>query len=159
MTHTLIFKFYFKIESEYYMIKFYEIPEKTIAIRFYNEEQFDQLMDYFKTYGYQFGIGNSSFQEMKQNWYSFSNQEENHWISLDSSKSYCKENYISYGKGFKYTLYDFNEINFSYDKEFQWSHFTYKGIHLSYEDMQIISDHFESIKKMKETTTENEQER
>ena len=144
------------------MIKFYEIPEKTIAIRFYNEKQFDQLMDYLKTYGYQYGIGNSSFQEIKQNWYSFSNQEKYHFISLDSSKSCCKENYISYGKGFKYALYDFNAIDFSYDKEFQLDHYIYKGIHLSYEDMQIIGKHFEFIKAKKEENenkNENENER
>lgn len=98
-------------------IKFYDIKETEIAIHFNTQAQLEKLVDYLKAYGYDYGTGK---QDIPLNYIDNIKAlgiryfgEDNKYLTLDRSKKYHPRNYVSCGRGYKATLYNFNDIDWN----------------------------------------------
>lgn len=98
-------------------IKFCDIKEAEIAINFTTQTQLERLVDYLKAYGYDYGTGNQEYpinfidniKELGIGYFG----EDNRYLTLDRSKRHHPRNYVSCGKGYKATLYDFKDIDWN----------------------------------------------
>ena len=92
------------------MINFNDITESHIAIHLNSNEEIHKLVDILDSYGYEYGTNGNSLQELKH--YRMAYCDWNAWFSLDRSKQYYDKNFVSFGKGYRDTLYEFNGIEF-----------------------------------------------
>ena len=90
--------------------KFFDIPEKEIAIGFKNKKQLKDLIDKLKSLDYKLGTNNSSLDELLY-YYRKPWDDSFEYISLDRSKTHCPYNYVSYGIGYEDKVYYYNDID------------------------------------------------
>jgi len=91
-------------------ISFIKIKEPNIAIHFNSKKELDMLIDYLDEYGYEFGTGGSSVQEIKD--YTVAHFSGSNYLSLTRDKA--RNNYVSCGLGYQDKKYEFSEIDFGF---------------------------------------------
>lgn len=99
-------------------ILFSAITFSKIAIHFKTQKELEDIVDYLKNLGYQYGTGKSNDMDaIKDLGVHYFGKEEERWISLDRSKKYCSNNFCSCGKGFDAVQYEYKDIEWGQVKE------------------------------------------
>ena len=94
-------------------VRFCDIKEKEIAIRFHTQKQLESLVDHLINLGYDYGTGGGSLSEVKYKRLDYFGGVDNQALSLDRSCSYHPRPFASCGVGYKDTMYDYKDIDWS----------------------------------------------
>lgn len=92
------------------MIKFKDIKDNYIAIKFENSFELSKLVNYLKKHNYDYGTGNGDICEVSD-CLGMKYFGDNKFLSLDRSRQHHPRDYISCGRGYKDVYYKFSEID------------------------------------------------
>lgn len=94
-------------------VRFCDIKEKEIAIRFHSQKQLENLVDHLMNLGYDYGTGGKSVSEIKYLRLDYFGGVSGQALSLDRSCTYHPRPFASCGIGYKDTMYDYKDIDWS----------------------------------------------
>ena len=94
-------------------VRFCDIREVEIAIRFHTQKQLESLVDHLMNLGYDYGTGGGSLSEVKHKRLEYFGGVGNQALSLDRGCTYHPRPFASCGVGYKDTIYDYKDIDWS----------------------------------------------
>lgn len=102
-----------KYHSDTRIIKFTDIKEENISIHFNTHLELQKLIDYLKILEYVYGTGSDNdLGEIKRYNLSYFTKN-NQYLSLDRSKRHSSRKFVSCGRGYKDTCYEFKDIDWN----------------------------------------------